>query len=71
MSKLKKDYSQFFLVTGSSQKDYFDDCPICQALKKAEKEGRSPTMTELREATLEAKQQGAVTGGSLLDKGLN
>jgi len=31
----------------SSANEYFDDCPICQAMKKAEEEGRELTEKEL------------------------
>lgn len=46
---------------------YFDDCPICQAMKFAEEEGRYPTLEEFREAFQKAKEQGAVVGGKLLE----
>lgn len=36
--------------------DYFDDCPICQAQKKASDEGRKPTFEELRKAFKEASK---------------
>lgn len=48
---------------------YFDDCPICRAQKKAEKEERNISSEELAEAFQEAKEQGAVTGtGEDLEK---
>jgi hypothetical protein len=34
----------------------FDDCPICQAMKKAEKEGKSLEEEELLKAFAEAKK---------------
>lgn len=47
--------------------DYFDDCPTCQAMKKAEKEGRNLTEKELLESFKEAKKKGAIVGGKLLE----
>lgn len=41
-------------VLVSSSGSYFDDCPICQAMKKAEEEGRSLSEEELREAFAKA-----------------
>lgn len=66
MKKNKK--SQISPVEATSEEDYFDDCPICQALKKAEKEGREITLTELQEAIGKAQKQGAIVGGSLWEK---
>ncbi|MBN1495079.1 hypothetical protein JW911_05110 [Candidatus Peregrinibacteria bacterium] len=34
---------------------YFDDCPICQAMKTAEKEERNPNIEELIRAFKKAK----------------
>jgi len=39
----------------NSQSFYFDDCAICQAMKKADKEGQSPNMKELIRAFKKAK----------------
>lgn len=47
---------------------YYDDCPICQAMKMAEKRGKDLSMEELEEAFRKAKEQGAVLGGSLVSK---
>ena len=41
----------------------FDDCPICQAMKKAKENGRDLTSEELLEVFKEAEKQGAVVGG--------
>ena len=73
MSKIVKLDSGLYSVTGSltSDQDYFDDCPICQALKKAEDEKRIPTAKEYEEATREAEKQGAVVGGKIFDERLN
>lgn len=51
----------------SSSPFYFDDCPICKAMKMAEDEGRSLTTFELKEAFSQAKNQGAVVGGKLIE----
>lgn len=42
--------------------DYFDDCPICQAMKKADLEGRDLTQEEYFESVREAKKAGGVGG---------
>ena len=46
---------------------FFDDCPICQAMKKAGDENRSLGYSELRQAFLKAKEDGTVVGGNLPD----
>lgn len=51
--------------------DYFDDCPVCQAMKKAEEKGKSLTTEELKEAFKKAKEKGAVVGGKLLEEDNN
>jgi hypothetical protein len=40
--------------------ELFDDCPICQAQKKAIKEGRKMTLEEFKKAAKQAQQQGAI-----------
>ena len=64
--KKKKKESPFTLV--SSSEEYFDDCPICQTLKKAKEEGREITLRELQEAMGKAQKQGAIVGGKLWEK---
>jgi len=44
-SKKKNEEGKKILV--SSSDFYYDDCPICQAMKKAEEEGRSLSEEEL------------------------
>ena len=46
-----------------NDEDFFDDCPICQLLKSVKKQGRDPTISELKEAFKEAKENGAIVGG--------
>jgi len=49
------------LVSNSNQ--YFDDCPICQAMKKAEKQNRDLSEKEVKQAFKKAKKvKGAVVG---------
>lgn len=64
--KKKKKEPAFTLI--SSSEDYFDDCPICQALKKAKEEGREITLSELQEAMGKAQKQGVIVGGKLWEK---
>jgi hypothetical protein len=52
-----KEVSQF------GDEDLFDDCPICQAIKRAKEEGREPTETEMREAFKKSKDAGGSVGG--------
>jgi hypothetical protein len=48
--------------------DLFDDCPVCQAEKMAMERGKSLTTTELKNAFQQAKEKGAVVGGSAFEK---
>ena len=41
----------------SSANEYFDDCPICQAMKKAEEEGRELSEEELLKLFEEANKK--------------
>jgi len=41
---------------------YFDNCPICEAMKKAEEEGKNLTAKELKQAFGRAKKKGACWG---------
>ncbi len=45
---------------------YDDDCSLCQLLRKAEEEGKTPTIKETKEAFLKVKEKGAFVGGSFL-----
>ena len=38
--------------------EFFDDCPVCQGLKKAKEEGRELSPEELRELFEKAQNQG-------------
>lgn len=47
----------------SSANQYFDDCPICRAMKKAEKENRDLSEKEVEIAFEKAKKvKGAIIG---------
>ncbi|OGG08859.1 hypothetical protein A2154_02190 [Candidatus Gottesmanbacteria bacterium RBG_16_43_7] len=50
---------------------YYDDCPICRAMKEAEKRDKNLTLPELKQAFVKAKDQGAVVGGSLIEDKTN
>lgn len=54
------------LVNSSDQ--YFDDCPICQAMKKAEKEKRDLTEKEVKKAFKKAKKVKDAVVGDFSDK---
>lgn len=66
--KIKKDKFEFEIVDKFDDDDFFDDCPVCQAMKFAQEKGREPTPLELKEALLKAKEKGAIVGGSLLEE---
>ncbi len=48
--------------------EFFDNCPICQAMKLAQEEGREPTEEELKEAFKKAKEGGAIVGGEWFEE---
>ncbi len=52
-----------FPVGQGEDDDFYDDCPICQLLKKCKEEKREPSETEIREASQKAKEQGGIVGG--------
>jgi len=53
------------------EQEYFDDCPICQAMKEAKEEGRELALEELEEAFRQAKEQGHRVGGEMFKKEFN
>ncbi len=63
--KSKRKIAQVRPVTSG---DYFDDCPVCQAMKQAGERGRDMSFDELTNAFREAKKQGAVVGGKIFDE---
>ena len=51
MSKSEKKRNKYY------DNFFFDDCPICQAMKKAEEQGKSLSLPELRKAFREAEDK--------------
>ena len=43
--------------------EFFDDCPICRAMKAAQERGKELTLEELKEAFDKAKERGGIVGG--------
>lgn len=66
--KPKKDKFGIEIVDKFDDDDFFDDCPVCQLMKKMQEEGRRPKTSELKNALNEAKKKGAVVGGELMEK---
>ncbi|MEK7078763.1 MAG: hypothetical protein AAB929_01715 [Patescibacteria group bacterium] len=56
MAKSKINNEDAFLVGGEG----YDDCPICQAIKKAEMEKRSLNLEELKKSFADAKEKGGI-----------
>jgi len=46
-----------------NNKEFFDDCSICQLMKAAKEQGREPTQEELKEAFKKTKEGSAIVGG--------
>jgi hypothetical protein len=70
MDKDKKIKSFIFNENGSfeepnqsGEEDFFDDCPICQAMKRAKEQGRELSEKEMKEAIKKAKDAGGIVGG--------
>lgn len=61
--KSKKEELEVKLVDKFDKEDLFDDCPVCQATKAAQEQGRELTLEELKEAFRKAKEKGAIVGG--------
>lgn len=51
-----------------TEEDFYDDCPICQAMKEAEKEKRELSSGELKKAFTQAKEKGGIVGGEWFDE---
>jgi len=70
--KIKKDKDKFEFevepVDKFGDEDFFDDCPICQAMKATQEQGRELTLEELKEAFKDAKEKGAIVGGEWFEK---
>lgn len=54
---MKRAYSGGQKRKKEKSSDYFDDCYVCQQTKKAEEEGRSLSVEELREVFRKANKQ--------------
>jgi len=57
-----------FPIGGGKEEDFYDDCPICQLLKRCKDENREPSEAELRQAFEQAKQEGGIVGGEWFKK---
>lgn len=51
-----------------NDEEFFDDCPVCRAMKLAKEQGRELTSEELKEAFKKSKEEGAVVGGEWFEK---
>ena len=61
--KIKKDEMKFRVISGSDDEEFFDDCPVCQAMKAAQDSGKELTVKELKDAFKKAKEGGVLVGG--------
>lgn len=66
--KSNRNEFKFEIVDKFDDEDFFDDCPICQAMKATQNKGRELKLGELKEALQKAKEKGAIVDGSLLEK---
>lgn len=57
------------LGIGITEDFYFDNCPICEAMRKAEEEGRSLSKTELKKVFKQAGEDGHHVEGEMLTGG--
>lgn len=55
--KVKSAKGESEKLVVSSSGTYYDDCPICQAMKKAEEEGRSLSSSEAKKAFEKANKK--------------
>lgn len=55
-------------IVFSSGDQFYDDCPICRAMKKAEEEGKNLDPVELAKAFNEANKMGGMVGGDSENK---
>ena len=68
MNLLKKKKLKTQKVKSPGSDFFFDDCPICRAMREAEKHGTTLSSSELVDAFTQARDKGAIVGGSLFDK---
>lgn len=66
----EKEIQEELRLSGVSnnEDEIYDDCPVCQVMKKAKEEGREPTVEELKKAMQESKEHGAIIGGEWFDE---
>ncbi|MBI4973445.1 hypothetical protein HZC27_02420 [Candidatus Roizmanbacteria bacterium] len=57
MTKTKINKGEGVFIVGG---EGYDDCPICQAIKKAEKEKRGLHLEELEKSFADAKKKGGI-----------
>ncbi len=65
-NKNNKNDFKVGLVNNFNDEDFFDDCAICQMMKRAKEIGKEPTLDEIKEAYKKAEKQGGIVGGELL-----
>ena len=58
-----RDWLAGLSIKIEEEQEFFDDCPICQAMK----EGRD-SLEELKDAFREAKEQGHIVGGEMFEE---
>lgn len=63
----KKDGFKVKLVDKFDEDDFFDDCAVCQFEKEMQKSGKQPTIKDLKNSFLKAKEQGALVGGTMFE----
>mgnify|MGYP005855571293 CR=1 FL=1 len=63
----RKNKFEFEIVDKFDNEDFFDDCPVCQLMKKMQQEGGQPKTSELRETLKEAEKKGAVVTGEIME----
>jgi len=57
-----------FYIMKNDPEEFFDDCPICQAMKAAKEDNREISLSELKAAFQKAKDNGAVVGGEWFEE---
>lgn len=61
-----RDWLEGLPIKIEEEQEFFDDCPICQAMK----DGRT-SLEELKDAFREAKEQGYIVGGEMFEEEKN
>ena len=63
-----EDEKEITDVKKIKKEELFDNCPVCQAMKAAQEQGRELKEEELKEAVKKAKEKGAMVGGEWVEK---